>query len=113
LIAAEHTDLVQLKQLADGLGIAFSRCIKQTTARVHFLFFSMGSSSSFHARPFSMLALELIAPTVDQVVKPEKSGKYIRMKRNFGIICLRLAVSAQKQSKSSCSVPPGNPPLRV
>jgi hypothetical protein len=43
-----------------------------------------------------VLALELIAPTVDQVVELEKSGKYIRMKRNFGIICSRRAPSGKK-----------------
>jgi hypothetical protein len=44
--------LIELKQLANGLGVAPPRRVQQFSALIHLLFFGMGSRSSFHANPF-------------------------------------------------------------
>jgi hypothetical protein len=45
--------LIQLKQFPDGFLITPLRRIQQLAALVHFFFFSVGGSASFHSTPSS------------------------------------------------------------
>ena len=60
LVSAEHANLIQLEQLADGFRVASSRRIQELAALIHLFFFGMRSSSSFHAHPSSTQADRLI-----------------------------------------------------